>query len=99
MILKKMLRIQNTNARHQKISDECNADYYFCHPYSSWERGLNENTNGLIRQYVPKKSTFFSLSKRRINRIECYINDRSRKTLGYKTLKEVFFDNEIAFET
>ncbi len=82
-------------ARHQKISDECNADYYFCHPYSSWERGLNENTNGLIRQYVPKKSTFFSLSKRRINRIECYINDRPRKTLGYKTPKEVFLITKL----
>lgn len=83
-------------AKHKKIAKKCEADFYFCHPYSSWERGLNENTNGLIRQYLPKKTTFFNVNDRRINRIECYLNSRPRKSLGYKTPKEVFFNQSVA---
>lgn len=84
--------------KHKKIAKKCEADFYFCHPYSSWERGLNENTNGLIRQYFPKKTTFFNVNDRRINRIECYINSRPRKSLGYRTPKEVFFNQSVALQ-
>jgi len=49
-------------ARHTEISQKLGADFYFTHPYSSWERGCNENTNGLIRQYVPKKQGFGNIS-------------------------------------
>jgi len=77
-------------AGHRYISRHLDADYYFCHPYSSWERGLNENTNGLIRYYVPKGSSFEHLDKNRIRQIMRNLNDRPRKSLGYLTPKEVF---------
>jgi len=79
-------------AQHKRISNWLDADYYFCHPYSSWERGLNENTNGLIRQYVPKKSDFSNLSENRIKQIMRNLNHRPRKSLGYKTPHEVFYE-------
>ena len=49
-------------AFHEKISKELNTDFYFVHPYSSWERGLNENTNGLVRQYLKKGSSFSNIT-------------------------------------
>ena len=57
----------------------------------SWERGLNEHTNGLIRQYLPKKSEFINVSKDEIIMIQNKLNHRPRKVLGYKTPYEVFF--------
>ena len=71
-------------------------DYYFCHPYSSWERGLNEYTNGLIRQYIPKGSSFVNLTQKDIQEIEDKINHRPRKNLDWKTPYEVFYGVEIA---
>ncbi|MGI9104835.1 MAG: IS30 family transposase, partial [Pyrinomonadaceae bacterium] len=67
------------------------ADFYFAHPYHSWERGLNENTNGLVRQYFPKKSEFSKITDRQITKVVDRLNNRPRKTLGYKTPNEVFF--------
>jgi len=58
--------------------------------YSSWQRGLNEHTNGLIRQYIPKKSEFGNISKDEIATIQNNINHRPRKELGFKTPYEVF---------
>jgi IS30 family transposase len=78
-------------AQHQSIAQQLEADFYFAHPYSSWERGLNENTNGLVRQYFPKKSEFSKITDRQINRVMERLNNRPRKTLGYKTPNEVFF--------
>jgi transposase, IS30 family len=78
-------------ARHQQIAARLEADFYFAHPYSSWERGLNENTNGLVRQYFPKKSDFSKITGRQLNRVVERLNNRPRKTLGYKTPNEVFF--------
>jgi len=75
---------------HQKVSKALNCHYYFCHPYSSWERGLNENINGLIRQYIPKGSSFSKLTQRKIKFIEDSINHRPRKSLDWKTPYEVF---------
>jgi len=78
-------------AYHKDISSALEADFYFAHPYHSWERGLNEHTNGLIRQYLPKKSEFLHISKEEIITIQNRLNHRPRKVLGYKTPYEVFF--------
>lgn len=78
-------------AYHQSISQQLKADFYFAHPYSSWERGLNENTNGLVRQYFPKKSDFSKITERQLNKVVERLNNRPRKTLGYRTPNEVFF--------
>lgn len=78
-------------AHHQRIAHQLKADFYFAHPYSSWERGLNENTNGLVRQYFPKKSDFSKIADRQIKKAMERLNNRPRKTLGYKTPNEVFF--------
>ena len=69
-------------AKHINISKALECDYYFCHPYSSWKRGLNEYTNGLIRQYFPKGSSFEDITPQRIQEVEDKINHRPRKTLG-----------------
>jgi len=78
-------------AYHKQVSVALNTDFYFANPYHSWERGLNEHTNGLIRQYLPKKSTFLNISKDEIIMIQNRLNHRPRKVLGYKTPYEVFF--------
>src|SRR5215210_6142096 len=82
-------------AQHQRISQQLKADFYFAHPYASWERGLNENTNGLVRQYFPKKSEFSKINNREIKKVEERLNNRPRKTLGYKTPNEVFFKRPL----
>ena len=64
-------------ANHENISKALNCNYYFCHPYSSWERGLNEYTNGLIRQYIPKGSSFENITQERIQEVEDKINHRT----------------------
>ena len=65
--------------------------YYFANPYHSWERGLNEHTNGLIRQYLPKKTDFTKVDDGKIRFIQDRLNNRPRKVLGYKTPEEVFY--------
>lgn len=77
-------------AYHEKISTALNADFYFAHPYSSWKRGLNENTNGLIRQYLKKGSDFGNISDDHLDIIMDKLNNRPRKTLDYATPNEVF---------
>lgn len=83
---------------HKIVSDLLDADFYFAHPYKSWERGLNENTNGLIRQYFPKKTSFENLSYDRLFQVVCNINDRPRKTLDYMTPREVFKGTGVALQ-
>lgn len=78
-------------AYHKEVAAALDADFYFANPYHSWERGLNEHTNGLIRQYLPKKSEFTNVSKDEIIMIQNRLNHRPRKALGYKTPYEVFF--------
>ena len=78
-------------AFHNEVSNNLNIDFYFCNPYSSWQRGLNENTNGLIRRYIPKKTDFTTVSYEEIIMIQNSLNNRPRKTLGYKTPSEVFY--------
>jgi transposase, IS30 family len=82
-------------AHHQRIARQLKADFYFAHPYSSWERGLNENTNGLVRQYFPKKSDFSKITDRQLEKVVTRLNNRPRKTLGYKTPNEVFFKHPL----
>ncbi len=77
-------------AHHKITSEQLNADGYFAHPYHSWERGLNENMNGLIRQYLPKGTCFKGLSQNGIVAIMNKLNNRPRKCLGYKTPNQVF---------
>lgn len=79
-------------AYHEKISSALNTDFYFAHPYSSWERGLNENTNGLVRQYFKKGSAFHNVSDRSLAEIMKKLNERPRKTLGYATPNELFYN-------
>ena len=76
---------------HELISAGLQARIYFAHPYSSWDRGLNENTNGLVRQYFPKKYEFSRISDSDLQHVEDLLNNRPRKTLGYRTPNEVFF--------
>ena len=63
---------------------------YFATPYHSWERGLNENTNGLVRQYFPKGTSFATISSEEVERVQHLLNSRPRKTLGFKSPNEVF---------
>lgn len=78
-------------ADHNFIASLLEAKVYFARPYHSWERGLNENTNGLLRQYFPKGQSLKGLTERHLQRVVDRLNDRPRKCLGYKTPREVFF--------
>jgi transposase, IS30 family len=82
-------------SHHQRIAAQLETDIYFAHPYASWERGLNENTNGLIRQYFPKKSDFAKISQDHVRSVAARLNNRPRKTLGYRTPNEVFFKQQL----
>ena len=77
-------------AYHAQIKDALGADNYFAHPYHSWERGLNENHNGLIRQYLPKGMALDKVTDEEIILIQNKLNNRPRKLLGYKTPNEVY---------
>ncbi len=77
-------------AAHRELAIAIGADVYFAHPYHSWERGLNEHTNGLLRQYFPKKQPLNTLTSRELDRAVKKINTRPRKSLGYLTPQEVF---------
>lgn len=77
-------------AGHEKISKALKTDFYFAHPYCSWERGLNENTNGLLRQYLKKGSDFSGVTDNELIVIMDKLNNRPRKSLAYATPNEVF---------
>ena len=72
------------------IEKKTGVDVYFAHPYSAFERGTNENTNGLIRQYLPKKTDFKNFSHQEIKKIERRLNNRPRKKLGFLTPNEAY---------
>jgi len=78
-------------AKHKDIAETLAADFYFAHPYSSWERGANENMNGLIRQYFPKQCDLQTVTDKEIQIVMHRLNNRPRKCLGYQTPNEVFF--------
>lgn len=77
-------------SEHEKIALALGADIYFAHPYASWERGINENTNGLIRQYFPKDTDFNLVSDEEIQYVMDRLNNRPRKTLGCRSPNELF---------
>ena len=78
-------------AQHQKIARELDACGYFAHPYHSWERGLNENANGLIRQYFPKGKDLSEITSAEVQTVMDKLNNRPRKCLGFRTPNQVFF--------
>lgn len=75
------------------IGKQTKMDIYFTYPYHSWERGTNENTNGLIRQFFPKKSSFKNITNKDTKRVELLLNTRPRKRLNYLTPVEVYRKN------
>ena len=75
---------------YKDIEKATGTKFYFAYPYHSWERGTNENTNGLIRQYLPKGTTMKHVTPERCAAISTYLNNRPRKRLGYKTPKEIY---------
>ena len=77
-------------ALHRVLAAVLGADAYFAHPYHSWERGLNENTNGLIRQYFPKGTDFSNVSPLQIQTVQNKLNSRPRKCLDYQTPNDIF---------
>ena len=99
----KVLTITSDNgsefAGHKKIALSLGADFFFADPYSSWQRGTNENTNGLVRQYFPKKTDFSLLSDEDVQRVEDRLNNRPRKTLGFRTPYEVLYNKSVALIT
>jgi len=76
---------------HETIAKKLNADFYFAHPYSSWERGANEHTNGLVSQFFPKGSDFTKITQKDLKRVERRLNNRPRKCLNMKTPNQVAF--------
>ncbi len=76
--------------KHETIGKALQAKTYFAHPYSSWERGINENTNGLIRQFLPKGTDFKSVSWQTVKKIADNLNNRPRKTRQYLTPNQMF---------
>ena len=90
-------------AKHETIAKALDLNVYFARPYHSWERGANENTNGLIRQYFPKGSSFENLTHEQVMYVQNELNNRPRKKLGFLSPNEYFLanfeTNQVAFMT
>lgn len=86
-------------AMHKELAKKLGGKVYFAHPYHSWERGLNENTNGLLRQYLPKNRSLADLTDKELAKIVNKLNNRPRKSLGYLTPREAFFGLSLALQT
>ena len=82
-------------AQHTKVSQALGAGFYFARPYASWQRGTNENTNGLLRQFFPKQHDFNSITNQEIEHAMRLLNNRPRKCLGWLTPNEVFFNLSV----
>lgn len=93
---KKMYTMTNDNGREFKANLNWGTKTYFCDPYKPQQRGTVENTIGLLRQYVARKTDISNWKKREINELEKRINLRPRKVLGYKTPYEVYFNKKVA---
>jgi len=83
-------------ADHEGMASDLDARIYFAHPYASWERGLNENINGLIRQYFPKQRDLTSVTHEEVEQAMEKFNHRPRKSLGFRTPYEVFFKTKTS---
>ena len=82
-------------SEHERIASGLEADIYFAHPYSSWERGINENTNGLIRQYFPKNTDLTTVTQKQIDFVMERLNNRPRKSRGSKAPNELFLGRQV----
>jgi IS30 family transposase len=82
-------------AGHEQVAENLEIDYFFAHPYHSWERGSNENLNGLIRQYFTKGSEFTEITNKRVKEIETILNNRPRKRYNYEN--PIFVMNQLLF--
>lgn len=91
--MKKTLTYDNgvEMARHKQFTTQTGMHVYFAHPYSSWERGTNENTNGLIRRFYPKGTDFSELTDNDVKTMQNWLNNRPRKVLGYHTPTEMLY--------
>ena len=72
-------------AQHARLKIDAGVQIYFCDPHSPWQRGTNENTNGLLRQYFPKGADLSHVTQSQLNKVSLRLNQRPRKTLGFKT--------------
>jgi len=86
-------------AEHERISHELNTDFFFAHPFAAGERGTNENMNGLVRQYIPKRREFDTISEHELSFITNRLNHRPRKCLDYRTPFEVFLEHSVALDS
>ena len=88
---------------HQEVAESLSIDYFFAHPYHSWERGSNENLNGLIRQYFTKGSDFTNITEQRVKEVETKLNNRPRKRDKYQNpifvMEQLLFNQKVAFVT
>lgn len=82
-------------ADHGRIAKRLETNIYFAHPYAAWERGTNENSNGLVRQYFPKDRDFSTITDEETTMAECRLNNRPRKCLDFDTPNEVFFQSSF----
>ena len=93
-LCEKVLTLTSDNGKefsqHQDIAHALKADFFFAKPYHSWERGLNEHTNGLVRQFFPKKTNFLNVTPEKVQWVENLLNNRPRKILNFKTPQQVF---------
>ena len=94
-ILKKSFTVDNGKEflSHNELSQKTGMIVYFCDPHSPWQRGCNENANGLLRQYFPKGSSFANITDKRLLEVFTLINNRPRKRLGFKTPAEVLYES------
>jgi transposase, IS30 family len=90
-------------AAHKHVAQQLSIDYYFARPYHSWERGSNENLNGLVRQYFKKSSDFTQITDQQVKEVENKLNQRPRKRFDYKNptfvMDQLLFKQEVAFMT
>ena len=86
-------------SEHRKLTRQIGIDVYFAQPYKSWQRGTNENTNGLIRQFFPKGTDFARISHQAVARVERLLNERPRKRLNYRSPQQVLEKRLVAFDS
>jgi IS30 family transposase len=86
-------------AEHERIARELDVDFFFAHPYAAWERGTNENINGLVRQYIPKKRDLLLVDETELALIMKKLNHRPRKCLDFMSPYEVFFEQSVALRS
>jgi len=82
-------------AQHKQLTKQTGVLVYFAHPYASWERGTNENTNGLIRRFFPKGTDFNQVTQSQLKAVQKKLNTRPRKVLNFKTPMEVLTQNSV----